>query len=144
MALKWKYLTSYTIQTFQGETKNLPVKRTYIWNLEDEKNPEAVRHKQINVLSPDSSLVLGLHKYFHLWKMPLLRILQTLLGRLQKPLSLRRRSLALRLRLLPVIRRPEDKKIGIHELSFISCHIKLSVLSNYTGTALASKHCNCF
>lgn len=46
MALIWKYLTSYAVQTFQGEMKNLPVKIlinkniqvSCICNLEDEKN----------------------------------------------------------------------------------------------------------
>jgi len=66
-ALKWKYITtSYTFQTFLGEMKNPPIKRTWTWNLEDVKNPDAVRHKEINVLDPNGSESLSFHKYFHL------------------------------------------------------------------------------
>lgn len=72
-------------------------------NLEDATNPEAVTHKEINVpdvLDPNGSESLSLHKYFHLRKMPLPRILQTLLGRIQKLLSFRRCSMVLQLRLV--------------------------------------------
>lgn len=44
----------------------------------------------------------NLHKYFHLWKMPLPRTLQTPLGRIKEALSLRRCSVVLQLILLPV------------------------------------------
>lgn len=67
MALKWKYVTSYTVQTFQGEMKN-PQQEEHG---KDVKNPEAVRHKEINVLdmldpNGSESLTVSLHKYFHL------------------------------------------------------------------------------
>lgn len=38
-AIKWTHVTNYTVQTIQGDMKNLPIKRT----LEDVKNPETAR-----------------------------------------------------------------------------------------------------
>nr|XP_009681226.1 PREDICTED: uncharacterized protein LOC104149343 [Struthio camelus australis] len=50
----------HSVQTSRGEKKNLPIKEYCMWNLEDVKNPEAVRHKEIkpqglNMLDPDGS-----------------------------------------------------------------------------------------
>uniref|UniRef100_A0A8C4K7K2 Uncharacterized protein n=1 Tax=Dromaius novaehollandiae TaxID=8790 RepID=A0A8C4K7K2_DRONO len=52
----------HSVQTSQGEKKNLPIKEYCMWNL-DVKNPEAVRHKEIkhqglNILGPNSSASL--------------------------------------------------------------------------------------
>lgn len=76
-----------------------------MWNREDVRSAEAVKHKEINVPDPNGSesLTSSLHKYFDLWKMPLPRILQTLLGRTQLALSLRRCSVVLQLKLFSVV-----------------------------------------
>lgn len=76
-----------------------------MWNLEDVRSAEALKHKEINVPDPNGSesLTSSLCKYFHLWKMPLPRILLTLLGRTQLALSLRRCSVVLQLKLFSVV-----------------------------------------
>lgn len=48
----------YAFRTCQGEKKNLPIKEYCMWNLEDVKNPDAVKHKAIkpqalDVLDPN-------------------------------------------------------------------------------------------
>ncbi|XP_035399550.1 uncharacterized protein C16orf46 homolog [Cygnus atratus] len=48
----------HSFRTCQGEKKNLPIKEYCMWNLEDVKNPDAVKHKTIkpqalDVLDPN-------------------------------------------------------------------------------------------